>query len=149
MIASGLQLRNPRIPQTRKPIASTPFVLNFDGVSVVMMRWKHINGLVQWITLKHRFFRDGMVVGGVGHRSLSCYLEESLCSFVSFLLLCQKTMLIITNAIPIGRNSPILPLTTLTIMKRNPLIEKSVAAVLYDFKFLDGLPFIAKVFIFS
>jgi len=21
----------------------------------------------QWITLKHRFFRDGMVVGGEGH----------------------------------------------------------------------------------
>jgi len=32
-----------------------------------------------------------------------------------------------------------LPLTTLTIMKRSPLIAKSVAAVLYDFKFLDDL----------
>jgi len=28
MIASGLHFRNARIPQTRKPIASTPFVLN-------------------------------------------------------------------------------------------------------------------------
>jgi len=27
MIASGLQLTNRKLPQTRKPIASTPFVL--------------------------------------------------------------------------------------------------------------------------
>ncbi|MBA7646260.1 hypothetical protein ES703_54022 [subsurface metagenome] len=29
MIALGLQLRNARIPETRNPIASTPFVLKF------------------------------------------------------------------------------------------------------------------------
>ena len=56
-------------------------------------------------------------------------------------------MLIMTNAIPIGRKTPILPLTTLTIMKTSPLIEKSVAAVLYDFKFLDVLLFTMKVYI--
>ena len=53
-----------------------------------------------------------------------------------------------TNAIPIGRKTPILPLTILIIMKINPLIEKSIAAVLYDFEFLDGLPFTMKVNIF-
>ena len=53
-------------------------------------------------------------------------------------------MLIMTNAIPIGRKTPILPLTTLSIMKINPLIEKSIAAVLYDFEFLDGLLFTIK-----
>ena len=31
------------------------------------MRWRHTNGLVQLITLKHRFFRDGMVCVGAGH----------------------------------------------------------------------------------
>jgi len=56
-------------------------------------------------------------------------------------------MLIMTNAIPIGRKNPILPLTTLTIMKMSPLIAKSVAAVLYDFEFLDGLLFTMKVYI--
>jgi len=56
-------------------------------------------------------------------------------------------MLIMTNAIPIGRKTPILPLTTLSIMKINPLIEKSIAAVLYDFEFLDGLLFTMKVYI--
>ncbi len=45
MIASGLQLRNARIPQTRKPVASTPFVLNFNGVSVIV----------------------DLVIGGIGH----------------------------------------------------------------------------------
>jgi len=56
-------------------------------------------------------------------------------------------MLIMTNAIPIGRKTPILPLTALSIMKINPLIEKSLAAVLYDFEFLDGLLFTMKVYI--
>ena len=50
-----------------------------------------------------------------------------------------------TNATPIGRKTPILSLTTLSIMKINPLIEKSIAAVLYDFKFLDSLLFTMKV----
>jgi len=57
-------------------------------------------------------------------------------------------MLIMTNAIPIGRKTPILPLTTLTIftiIKMNPLIAKSIAAVLYDFEFLDGLVSTMKV----
>ena len=36
MIASGLQLTNSRIPQLRKPVAFTRFVLNSDGVSAVM-----------------------------------------------------------------------------------------------------------------
>ena len=57
-------------------------------------------------------------------------------------------MLIMTNAIPIGRKTPILPLTTLTIMKRSPLIEKSVAAVLYDFESLGDLLLMVKVSIF-
>ena len=52
-----------------------------------------------------------------------------------------------TNAIPIGRKTPILLLTTLSITKINPLIEKSIAAVLYDFEFLDGLLFTMKVYI--
>ena len=52
-----------------------------------------------------------------------------------------------TNAIPIGRKTPILPLTTVSIMKINPLIEKSIAAVLYDFEFLDSLLFTMKVYI--
>jgi len=56
-------------------------------------------------------------------------------------------MLIMTNAIPIGRKTPILSLTTLSIMKINPLIEKSIAAVLYDFEFLDGLLFTMRVYI--
>ena len=60
-----------------------------------------------------------------------------------FLLCCQKAMLRMTKAIPIGRKAPILPLTTLDIMKINPLIEKSIAAVLYDFEFLDVLLFIS------
>ena len=54
-------------------------------------------------------------------------------------------MLIMTNAIPIGRKTPILLLTTLSIMKINPLIEKSIAAVLYDFEFFDSLLFTMKV----
>jgi len=61
-------------------------------------------------------------------------------------------MLIMTNAIPIGRKTPILPPTTLTIftmMKMNPLIAKSIAAVLYDFEFLDGLLFTMKVHILN
>jgi len=53
-----------------------------------------------------------------------------------------------TNAIPIGRKIPILPPTTPTIMKRSPLIEKSVAAVLYDFESLGDLLLIVKVAIF-
>jgi len=52
-----------------------------------------------------------------------------LIPFVSFLLCCQKTMLIMTNAIPTGRKNMLL-LTAVTIMKRIPLIEKSIAAVL-------------------
>ena len=52
------------------------------------------------------------------------------------------------NAIPIGRKTPILPLTTLSIMKMSPLIAKSVAPVLYDLEFLDGLLFTMKVSIF-
>ena len=57
-------------------------------------------------------------------------------------------MLKMTSAIPIGRKIPILPLTTPTIMKMSPLIEKSVAAVLYDFEFLDGLLLIAIATVF-
>jgi hypothetical protein len=53
-------------------------------------------------------------------------------------------MLIITNAIPIGRKA-MLPSIANTIMKRIPLIEKNIAAVLYDFEFLDVLPFTTKV----
>jgi len=64
---------------------------------------------------------------------------------VSFLLRCQITILRIPNAIPIGRKKN-LPLTTVTIMKRIPLIAKSVAAVLYDFKLLDDLLSTMKVF---
>jgi len=56
-------------------------------------------------------------------------------------------MLIMINAIPTGRKAPILPLTTLIITKINPLIEKSIAAVLYDLVFLDGLLFTIKVYI--
>jgi len=56
-------------------------------------------------------------------------------------------MLIMTKAIPTGRKTPILPLTTLSIMKMNPLIEKSIAPVLYDFDFLDELVFTVKVYI--
>ncbi len=70
--------------------------------------------------------------------------------YYGFLLRCQKTILIITNAIPIGRKNPILPLTTLNvlnIMKINPLIAKNIAAVLYDFEFLDDLLFTMKVHI--
>jgi len=50
-------------------------------------------------------------------------------------------MLRITKAIPIDRKAPILPLTILTIIKIKPPIEKNIAAVLYDFEFLDGLLF--------
>ena len=53
-----------------------------------------------------------------------------------------------TNAIPIGRKTPILPLTTDNIMKISPLIKKSVAAFLYDFESLGDLLLIAKVSIF-
>lgn len=53
-------------------------------------------------------------------------------------------MPIMTNAIPTGKNTPILPLTTLKITNMDPLIEKSIAAVLYDFEFLDGLLFTVK-----
>ncbi len=67
---------------------------------------------------------------------------------MSFLLRCQKPMLIMTNAIPIGRKTPILPLTTANIMKISPLIKKSVAAFLYDFESLGDLLLIAKVSIF-
>ena len=56
-------------------------------------------------------------------------------------------MLTMTNAIPTGRKTPILPLITLIIMNINPLIEKSIAAVLYDFEFWDGLLFTRKVYI--
>jgi len=56
-------------------------------------------------------------------------------------------MLRMTKAIPIGRKAPILPLTTLSMMKINPLIEKSIAAVLYDFDFLDELVFTIKIYI--
>jgi len=42
-------------------------------------------------------------------------------------------MLIIINAIPIGRKTPILSPIAPTIMKRSPLIIKSVAAVLILF----------------
>ena len=31
------------------------------------MQWRHIGGIHRWITLKHRFFRDGMVCVGEGH----------------------------------------------------------------------------------
>ncbi len=64
--------------------------------------------------------------------------------FVIFLLNCQKAMLIITNAIPIGRKATLPPIAP-TIMKRIPLIEKNIAAVLYDFEFLAVLLFTMKV----
>ena len=67
---------------------------------------------------------------------------------MSFLLRCQKPMLIVAKAIPTGRKPPMLPLTTATIMKSSPLIKKSVAAVLYDFKSLGDLILIVKVSIF-
>ena len=66
--------------------------------------------------------------------------------FVIFRLCCQKTILTITKAMPIGRKIGVLPVTILTMpttIKMRPLIVKSVAAVLYDFKFLDGLLTIA------
>ena len=66
---------------------------------------------------------------------------------MSFLLSCQKLILIMTNAIPTGRKTPIFLLITLIIMNINPLIEKSIAAVLYDFEFLDGLLFTMKEYI--
>ena len=56
-------------------------------------------------------------------------------------------MLIITNAIPIGR-IVMLPLIAATMMKIIPLIEKNIAAVLYDFEFLDDLASTKKVFSF-
>ena len=84
-----------------------------------------------WVQIVFRSWVNG---------SLNCYLEEFLrLLFVSFLPCCQKQMLIITNAIPIGRKTPILSLTIHSKMEINSLIEKSVAAVLYDFEFLDGL----------
>ena len=67
--------------------------------------------------------------------------------FVIFRLCCQKTILIITKAMPIGRKIGVLPATILTmptVIKIRPLIVKSIAAVLYDFKFLDGLLTIAN-----
>ena len=51
------------------------------------------------------------------------------------------------SAIPIGKKTPILQPTTPTKMKINPLIEKRVAAVLYDFELLDGLLFTMNVHI--
>jgi hypothetical protein len=54
-----------------------------------------------------------------------------------------------TNAIPTGRKTPILPLTALSIMKIKPLIEKSIAAFLYAFEFLDVLLFTVKVYILN
>jgi len=62
MIGSGLHFRNYKLPQTRKPVASTPFVLNSYGLSVVMMRWRHVRGIVRWITLEYRFFVAGLVL---------------------------------------------------------------------------------------
>ena len=47
-------------------------------------------------------------------------------------------MLRMTSAIPTGRKSPTSPLDTVTAMNMNPLIAKSIAAVLYSFDFLDG-----------
>ena len=49
-------------------------------------------------------------------------------------------MLIITKAIPIGRKAMLSPIAP-TIMKIIPLIEKNIAAVLYDFDFLNVLLF--------
>jgi len=56
-------------------------------------------------------------------------------------------MLIMTNAIPTGRKIPILPLTTPNIMKISPLIEKSIAAVWYDFESLGDLLLRVKIVI--
>jgi glycosyltransferase A (GT-A) superfamily protein (DUF2064 family) len=61
-----------------------------------------------------------------------------------YLLRCQKSMLIIINAIPMGRKN--IRLTTLNIMKMSPLNAKSIAAFLYDFEFPDDLSLIVKVF---
>jgi hypothetical protein len=81
----------------------------------------------------------------VGGTRLDCHSEESLSSLLaSSLPRCQKPMLRMTNATPIGRKDPILPLTAPTIMKVSPLKEKSVAAVLYDFESLEGLLLILK-----
>ena len=54
-------------------------------------------------------------------------------------------MLKITKAIPIGRKAPISPLNMFSIMNIKPLIEKSIAAVLYVFIFLDVLLFTMRV----
>jgi hypothetical protein len=51
-----------------------------------------------------------------------------------------------TNAIPIGRKAVLPPIAN-TIMKRIPPIEKNIAAVLYDFEFLDVLLFTMNVYI--
>jgi hypothetical protein len=53
-------------------------------------------------------------------------------------------MPMITNAIPIGKKAMLLPIAY-TMMKRIPLIENNMAAVLYDFTFLDTLLFTMKV----
>jgi len=67
---------------------------------------------------------------------------------LSFLLRCQKPMLIMDKAIPTGRKILMLPLTTANTMKISPLIKKSVAALLYDFESLGDSLLIAKVSIF-
>jgi len=54
-------------------------------------------------------------------------------------------MLIMTNAIPTGRN---IILTTLRITKMIPLIAKSIPAVLNDFELSNGLLLIVSVFIY-
>ncbi len=51
-------------------------------------------------------------------------------------------MLIMINAMPTGKKN--ISLTPLNITKITPLIAKSIAAVLYDFKLSDDLLFIVK-----
>jgi len=53
------------------------------------------------------------------------------------------------KAIPTGRKTLTLPPIAPTIMKGIPLIEKNIAAVLYDFEFLDGLLLIVQLLIHS
>jgi len=53
-----------------------------------------------------------------------------------------------TSATPTGRKIPTLPLTAAKIRKITPLIEKSKAAVLYDFTFLVDSLLTVKVSVF-
>ena len=74
MIASGLQLRNARIPQSRKPVASTPFVLKLDrgigGCDEVeaYKRYLPVDGLQISNYLRVTRLRVTVVVVSLGYR---------------------------------------------------------------------------------